>query len=388
MVKVVHSFANESNVIWKELLYSQLLSALLAKEHYGNIEFHTTKPIAKAVEKLSFPYTNIQTANISSKDITWSMPKLRAYKNINESFLHIDNDTFLFNKIDFSRYNQNILFSHPDTSVKKHNKTRVKNDIADGISQLIQTTNVDVISRNTYFSRLNETYLRLYFKIYNSGVPESTITEHFDVASIPNMNITYVDDIDLFSKAIDITTKHYESNRKLIDKEKYGPCYIEQLVIHQVLRSLDEDYCQASYKHKHLIFKDVPTLLIGEENYTPSIDDVKWPLVFKTRNVIDERYDCCGFSPYKNIKNKIKINSLDEFKDYLEKDFGGFMHATYMKWYDWMQAYIIHNIRTRVGDQPLLDIHKYFREIYPHYDLPTKSGGEKLYERLTNFSFK
>jgi len=126
-------------------------------------------------------------------------------------------------------------------------------------------------------------------------------------------------------------------------------------------------------------------LLIGEQNYTPNIDDVKWPLVFKTRNVLN---DYRGFSPYKNIKNKIKIKSLEEYKDYLEEDFGGFMHATYMKWYDWMQAYIIHNIRTRVGDQPLLDIHKYFRKIYPEYKLPLKSGGEKLYEKLTNFSFK
>ena len=64
------------------------------------------------------------------------------------------------------------------------------------------------------------------------------------------------------------------------------------------------------------------------------------------------------------------------------------MHATYMKWYDWMQAYIIHNIRTRVGDQPLINMHNYFRKIYPKYDLPLKSGGEKLYEKLTNFSFK
>ena len=36
-MKVVHSFANEHNVVWKELMYAQLLSSLLAKEHYGNI---------------------------------------------------------------------------------------------------------------------------------------------------------------------------------------------------------------------------------------------------------------------------------------------------------------------------------------------------------------
>ena len=383
-MKVVHSFANEHNVIWKELLYSQLLSALLAKEHYGNIDFHTTNEIAKVIDKLAFPYNNIITKNVTSKDSTWSMPKLRAYQNLKESFLHIDNDTFIFNKINFDKYQSSILFSHPDTSIKKHNKTRVRNDISEGISQLIQTTNVDVMSRNTYFSRLNETYLRLYFKIYNSGLPDDRITKHFDVASIPNMNITYVNDVDLFTKATTIAVEHYTKNKKFIDKEKYGPCYIEQLVIHQLLRTLDKDYRKASFKHKHLIFKDVPTLLIGEQNYTPNIDNVEWPLIFKTRNVIN---DCCGLSPYKNIKQKIKINSLDEFKHYLEKDFGGFMHATYMKWYDWMQAYIIHNIRTRVGDQPLLDIHKYFKKIYPGYGLDQKSGGEKLYEKLTKFSF-
>jgi len=63
------------------------------------------------------------------------------------------------------------------------------------------------------------------------------------------------------------------------------------------------------------------------------------------------------------------------------------MHATYMKWYDWMQAIILDNIRVRVGDQTLLAIHSYYRDVYPSYDLPVKSGGEKLYEKLTKFSF-
>ena len=146
-MKVVHSFANEHNIVWKELMYAQLLSSLLAKEHYGNIEFHTTNEIANVIDKLAFPYNNIITKNVSSKDFTWSMPKLRAYQNLKESFLHIDNDTFIFKKINFDKYKQNILFSHPDTSVKKHNKTRVKKDVSLAISELIQTTNVDVTLR-------------------------------------------------------------------------------------------------------------------------------------------------------------------------------------------------------------------------------------------------
>jgi len=71
----------------------------------------------------------------------------------------------------------------------------------------------------------------------------------------------------------------------------------------------------------------------------------------------------------------------------LEYNFEGFLHTTYMKWYDIMQAVTIHKLRQEIGDNKLRIVYKYFKNIYPKYDLPIKSGGEKLYEELTGFKF-
>lgn len=377
MVKVLHSFSDEHNIIWKEIFYCQVLSAILARKHYGSIDFFTTPDIAKQIDSINLPidlYENIDTNTVQSKDKTWSVPKLRTYSAQQEPFLHIDNDTFLFNKIKFEDFNQPILFSHPDMNIKKN-----KPSLSDGISNIIQTMNVDVNLINNHYSRLNETYLRLYFEILYKGSQSNLITDNFDLGSIPNMNITYVEDYDLFSDAVDRALQHYTDNRLLIDNAMYGPCYIEQLSIHQILRTIDGSYAESSSAGKHFIFKDVPTLLIGSENYTPDINDVVWPLVFKTINL-------CGRCNT-NHKDKLVFQSEVALKSFLDNDFGGFMHATYMKWYDWMQAIILDNIRVRVGDQTLLAIHSYFRDVYPSYDLPVKSGGEKLYEKLTKFSF-
>ena len=204
-MKILHSFANEHNVIWKELLYSQFLSALLAKEHYGSIEFFTTKEIAKAVEDLGLPYSSIDTSKVSSKDATWSLPKLRAYQDLKEPFVHIDNDSFIFNKINFDKFTKPIMFSHPDMNIRK-----MKPDLSTGISSIIKTMNVDLNEVNNHYSRLNETYLRLYFQILNNGSQDSRITDSFDLGTIPNMNITVVKDVYLFTEAVDLAIDHYE----------------------------------------------------------------------------------------------------------------------------------------------------------------------------------
>ena len=211
----------------------------------------------------------------------------------------------------------------------------------------------------------------------NKLSPDSSAAARAAARETPS--IALAPNFDLFGDAVNRALLHYNDNRRLIDDAKYGPCYIEQLSIHQILRSIDGKYADSSSAGKHFIFKDVPTLLIGSENYTPNIDDVVWPLVFKTINL-------CG-KCNTNHKDELVFQSETALKSYLDNDFGGFMHATYMKWYDWMQAIILDNIRVRVGDQTLLAIHSYYRDCYPSYDLPVKSGGEKLYEKLTKFSF-
>ena len=58
-----------------------------------------------------------------------------------------------------------------------------------------------------------------------------------------------------------------------------------------------------------------------------------------------------------------------------------------MKWYDFMQAYTIHQLRKEIGDDEIRNVHNYFKKVYSRLNLPLKSGGENLYEELTGFKF-
>jgi hypothetical protein len=59
-----------------------------------------------------------------------------------------------------------------------------------------------------------------------------------------------------------------------------------------------------------------------------------------------------------------------------------------LKWYDIIQAIIIHKLRNEIGDEEIRQIHKYFETKYTNLNLPLISGGEKLYSELTGFDFK
>ena len=49
---------------------------------------------------------------------------------------------------------------------------------------------------------------------------------------------------------------------------------------------------------------------------------------------------------------------------------------------------VIHRLRNEIGDEGIRKIHKYFETIYvSQSDLESKSEGEKLYTKLTDFDF-
>ena len=79
---------------------------------------------------------------------------------------------------------------------------------------------------------------------------------------------------------------------------------------------------------------------------------------------------------------------MDDVKNYFDEDFNGFLHTSYLKWYDIIQAIIIDKLRKEIGDEGIRNIHKYYESKYSDLDLPLISGGEKLYSELTGFDFK
>lgn len=373
-MKVVHSFVDNYNIIWKELLYSQYLSAVLAKKHYGNITFVSTPESIKQAKDIGIPYDDYIDNIVKLDDFsTWSIPKLKVFKSIKEPFLHIDNDTFIFNKINFKSYNKPFLFSHPDMGLKNFG-TSLDSDF----TKLINSLYTPRKSKTDFYHDINNTYTRLFLKLINSI--DSDVIKNFDLGSIPNMNIVYVEDFLTFNKVSELALSHYYSNKDIIDNEEYGPCYIEQLTLHQILRSISSDYKKYSSKYKHTIFKKIPFTQIDLHNNVPSVNDVKFP--FRGRLV--SKCKCCN----KNKSSKFIIKDRESIKDFLDYNFDGFLHTTYLKWYDIFQAYTIHQLKKEVGATKVKKVYDYFKEKYSNSDLPLKSGGEKLYEELTGFSFE
>ena len=372
-MKVIHSFVDKHDFIWKEILYSKFLSAVLAKKHYGNISLFGTPGVVKQAKELSIPYSTFDDKVVSLDDFsTWSIPKIKVFEHMKEPFLHIDNDTFILDKIDFASYNKPFLFSHPDMGIRKFG-----DGLASDFSRLVNSINTPTGKKKDYFFDVNNTYTRLFIKLIDKIKPE--VLKGFELGSIPNMNIVYIEDYKTFSKVCSKTLEHFYSNRELIDSEEYGPCYIEQLTIHQILRSESKNYKKYSSKYKHTIFKKLPFAQLDKFNNVPSINDVTFP--FRARLVT--KCKCCG----KHKEKKIIINSKDDIKNFIDHSFGGFLHSTYLKWYDIMQAFIIHQLRKEIGDDHLKFIHNYFKEKHKNFSLPLKSGGEKLYEEITGFSF-
>ena len=94
------------NIIWKDLMYVQMLSVLLAKREYGEISLYTNNTVKKQIVDIGVPYTHIDTDILqdTTSDL-FCIPKLRIYREIKEPFVHIDTDTLIYKKIDFSKFN-------------------------------------------------------------------------------------------------------------------------------------------------------------------------------------------------------------------------------------------------------------------------------------------
>ena len=372
-MKVIHTHVERLNVIWKEILYSQYLSAVLAKKQYGNISFYGTPELVKQVQDIGIPYTFTNDKLLTKADQhTWSIPKLKVYAEQTEKFLHIDNDTFIFHKINLERNKKPFMFSHPDMLTK-----HIKANLTENFNKLINSSFSVQKKINPFFFDINNTYTRLFFKLFNSH--STDFTENLDIGSIPNMNIVYVEDFKTFASVTNKALEHYRLNKEAIDQEEYGPCYIEQFYIHQGLRAESKDYRKYSGKFKHTYFNELPLIQRDKHNNKPNINDIKYPLRFKLSNVCK----CCG----KKTNHKFSYNTKEELKELLDYDFEGFLHTTYMKWYDFMQAYTIHQLRKEIGDDEIRNVHNYFKKVYSRLNLPLKSGGENLYEELTGFKF-
>ena len=86
----------------KEMVYFSLLSSLLLKEQFGEVKLYTNESQLKYFEMFNFPYTEIDTKVLEGINPTvFSFPKMYAMRDMKESYIHFDMDSFLLKPIDF-----------------------------------------------------------------------------------------------------------------------------------------------------------------------------------------------------------------------------------------------------------------------------------------------
>lgn len=355
-----------TQIIWKEILYTQLLSVLMIKKIYGKISFYTNETIAKQIVDIGIPYDEINTSILSNIETkTFSVLKLKVFESINEPFIHIDTDTIIYKNINLN-LEKNYLFGYKD------------------FPDLNETTTPSGF--NNYVKNALKSYAFLFNQLENTH-PES-IRKNFDVSTIPNMNFIYVKDHDTFRKAVQSSLQHYETYKHIIDETETGPCYVEQLMIHLNLMDLDNEYAK-SVKEKEIYLCDKWFLQILQEreNIPFSKKDFNYPLTFKNHFDKNLICDCCG-NPHPQ-KNEHTIKNNEDIINFFNHDFGGITHFSYYKWSPIFQALIIGQIAHVFGVDWLYKVNEYFKNIYLEHDLklPILSEGEKLYEKVSGFRF-
>lgn len=375
-VKVVHTFVpsnydknhKESFIIWKDLMYPQLLSTLLSQREFGNITLYTNSDVVKQIEEIGLPYSEINTEILNGYERnTFSSFKLKVFESIVEPFLHIDTDTLIFSRLRLENSKEDIVFAHPDQPIRV-------------------TRNI----HEDYVKVLSELYGAFFYVFHEQH--SDFKKQNFKISNIPNMNIVFVKDTKSFSEATRLSLEHYENNRKIIDSQYYGACYIEQLMIHLNLMEISEKYHESVKRGTHVFAVD-RFLEVEQErsHYNFSVADYKFPLTFRI-TLMDDLYtkELNQFSLFehgKEFTKKITIPNEEEFKKFFNFDFFGVEHVTFYKWSKIFQCMCIGYIANNFGEEWLYKVHNHYKKFYPQMNLPVLSEGEKLYEELTGFRF-
>lgn len=377
------------NIIWKDLMYVQMLSVLLAKREYGEISLYTNNTVKKQIVDIGVPYTHIDTDILqdTTSDL-FCIPKLRIYREIKEPFVHIDTDTLIYKKIDFSKFNSSVTYSHPDLKPPLH-----KN----GDAKLIEIFNnyPSLGDSDSFFKSAKITYIDLFNRLTNDH--SEFKLNNIRVGDIPNMNIVIVNDHQNFNKASQLSLEHYIRNKDIIDGTKNGECYIEQLMIHMNMMEISEKYRSEVLEKKTFILKDSPLML--DADFGSHLDNLEFPFTVIHNSHKDEEIDetilingvlySRAMEYHEHYGRTTKVNSREDLIKLFDFDFYGLSHLTFYKWSEIFQAIVIGYIVNHFGEEYVRSIYEYYKNVYPSiYNLPRMSKGERMYEDLTGFKFE
>jgi len=325
-MKIVHTYYQINGHIDQNTLSMMTLSALLAKKNYGNIHLYCDKGTADLVKKIGIPYDTIDVDVLKNfKGKTFSIPKLLTFAAQTEPYIHIDFDTFIFDRINFEKYEGRTIYAHKDYSMQ---------------------------SGSGYISLFGfyNTYLNTLFEA--KEILSKEILENIDVTHIPNMCIFGSYNYELVGKACNEIIDIYEANKKFWDKKFYNACVLEQLLIPTVMKKIDPEYMTNGYNYFYL--KECNIFDIDEENYD-KLDVINFTM---GDNVFE----------YKKLEKTLKLDG---------RKIGGWIHLNGYKTYD-----VFSKITEYLIVKDFKDGIDYMDKIHKHYETTIEPNFKIKYKLL------
>jgi hypothetical protein len=237
-MKIIHTFLPVNNEFNKETALQMALSCLLAKRHYNYVFLYTNKKIAEKVKQLGIPYNVIDTEVLEGMESkTFSIPKLAVYAVQKEPYIHIDLDTFLFNRIEFDKVHY------------------IYSTFAEGSKYMINFEDPD---KGFY-----ETYMKNSF-LLQPKLPMDFVM-HVSFKNIPNMSVFGGFEWELIAEASRYCLDLYKEHKDFFDSSFYNACIIEQLFIPSAIRKIIHekglDRGEKQDPEFNFLFKENPTII-------------------------------------------------------------------------------------------------------------------------------
>ena len=327
-MRILHTYIPTDNgaPLDRSHYYCMALSALLAKRHYGHIELYTNNKIKKSVEEIGIPYDVINTQLLNNTTFeTFSIPKMMVYANQVEPYVHIDLDTFIYDKVDFT--DEETTYS----------------TFAEG-----NMMHLSFLKANRQFYN---TYIVNAFKLQDK-LPEEFL-EHVKFNYIPNMSIFGGYKHELVAEASKYCLEIYYNNQEFFDRDFYNACIAEQLFIPAAMRMMQGGEVPPLFtflfKGNPTYFKfvnesekrDFPFEIVSENRLTYIKDETD---LFK--NIMNNFNGVLHLNGYKDFEKAIFlirqriitdfnrediVNKIDEmFNDYIESDDITYSYCEYL----------------------------------------------------------
>lgn len=221
-MKIIQTLYDKDWLLKRDNLNSLFLSIILAKNSYGNIHLYTDTKTKSFIDLLDLPYDSIDTSLDSYDGINKAVPRILTYSKQSEPFLHIHNDSFLFNKISV-RKSAEVIVSH--SNIHSFYNTEICNN--------------DVLSTQNVFEFFKK-YIQVFYE--NRMIINERLQDYVEFDYIPNLSIFGGNDYKSIVKASKFLLKIYNDHSETWDTMKLSSYALEELLMIPALRTLGKKY--------------------------------------------------------------------------------------------------------------------------------------------------